>query len=331
MADEDSSVDIPVTDIDPELASAPVDTPAPPEQEWSSIREAASGLGVDLSQFQDDTEALKHLVERSREADEYRRRLEQEQEFAKYGREYLPYASEFSQWRAAQQQPKSEPDPYAIPQYNPNWDSQLTFNEETGEITPVAARGGSLETVQEFLKWRQWQQDFGRNPTKYLAPLVEKTATQKAEELVRREIASYVTRNEAQALVNNYADILYERDANGQVRFAGNQPVLSADGQYIQDLIKRSESWESLTPAQRQQQLVREVLELRRLARTQVTPESKKESFLRAAAAPSRASAGEAPLNSGVAGGPTKGSLYEQMIADMKANGFNPHDDLVGV
>lgn len=328
MADE--SEIIAAADIDPELSTQEVVTP-PTVEEWSSIREAATGYGADLSQFQDDQAALKHLVETSRAADEYRRQAEQQAELAKYGREYLQNAGEFQQWRSAQQQAKPEPDPYAIPQYNPLWDSQLTFDEATGEITPVAARGGTHKTVQDFLEFRQFQQDYARNPIKYIQPVVDRTATQKAQELVRQEIASYVSRQEAQSLVNNYADILYERDPTGQVRFVNGQPMLSQDGQYVQDLIKRSEGWEALTPSQRQQQLVREVLELRRFSRQQVTPESKKENFLRAAAAPSRASAGEAPLDSGIASGPSKNSLYEQMLVDMKANGFNPHDDLVGV
>ena len=144
--------------------------PAAPE--FQSIRDAAGGYEYDLSSYENDEDAFRHLIDRSRDYD-------RQQETIKH------YESLLAQQQVAPPEPAITPQPSAEqqpqwdwqpPAYNPMWLSQAQRNPDTGQLEPV--NGGTptqLAQLQNFLDYRANQMDkfWTEGPFQYMSPYID--------------------------------------------------------------------------------------------------------------------------------------------------------------
>ena len=305
-------------------------------QRSASLRDTAKQYGADLSQFQSDDDALKYLVEQAGQRQAIEARLREEQGLAKYGREYLSHAGEFQnflQSKQAQSQKQAEEKFWNPPEWDPAWLSKVTRGED-GKLVPLYDKGGSealIKKIYDYAEWRESTLDkFLHQGPEFLAPAIKKMAADQAREIVQSTLQEKMGELDARHFLAMNRDWLYEKDQNGSPLFGH----LSQQGKIFQESLRRAEELEKLTPAARSQQVA---MELMRLAGVQPGTQpglqpgqqpDKKTAFLKNAAqqtAPIATSATSSPT-SGIAQGPTKGSLYDQMVADLKANGYDLND-----
>lgn len=327
-------------------AEQPVEQPQeqpeqPAEQPAAtSIRDLASRYGVDLSEYQDDEAAVRHLAEQARAAREH-------QELAQYGQQFVQHAADGSwqdylAWKQQQQQSQQNPEEPKLwdpPEWNPSWLQQVR-QDESGNLVPDTQRGGTPETVakiQRYVSWRQDQQDkFWQDPFTYLKPFVENQAEQRARDLIRQELSQYGEQIDARHFITNNKDWLYRHDESGQVQYQDGRPVMSQEGQVFYNALQRvnDKNWSTADKqeyALEQLQLHRQMESLKRQ-----DPKARKEDELAQAAGyqpSSGATEHKTPdAQDNVASPQNPNASFAEMLrADLAAAGFDPNDELVKV
>ena len=251
MPDDIKPDDVDVEEQDSRLEDAPEITapvdeleddqePLAPESDVSAFRKAAQQYGADLSAFENDGDAIKALVEASQRATA----LEKMQP---YVQDYLQNQAEYQRFRQQPQQPPQAPvappagedEPPKFwngPEWNPQWLSMVRKDEETGQLLPDYAAGGTPEVaqkVQSFIQYRQDQQEqFWTDPFKYIEKFVDHRADERARELVQTELQRHGEQQEARQFISANREWLLQHDAQGQLQTnpATGAPVLSNEG-----------------------------------------------------------------------------------------------------
>ena len=335
QSDQTVDTDSPVIPAGDDTAQ-PVDGTAIVEESFQSIRDAATEFGADLSGFDDDEAALRHLVERSNS-------VSQNEELVGYGRQYLQHAGEFQQWQVERQAELAataaapaddEPKFWDAPDYNPLWLNQVELDPETGQMRPV--NGGTLETVQNLQRYtgyRQDQQDrfWREGPSAYMQPYLDhrdKAMESKLQGMVDHALG----RDRAQASASQFVEQNQEWLYNGNATDAQTgERQLSGDGQKFRGYL---EQFSGLEPA-KQQQYAMQLLEADRVLSGQQTPEKTREAenkkilMQKAGYSPdaNKTDTTKQPSSDGVAPPLEPGqSLKDLMTAEFQAAGITNED-----
>lgn len=319
-----------------EPSTSPVEAP----DEFQSIRDAASGFDYDLSSYDNDEAAFRHLVDRSKEFDrqaetirQYEQALQQQQ-IQIQNQPAQPATSPVEETPSWQWTP---------PPYNRSWLSQSERDPETGQLRPV--NGGSPSQnaqLQNFMDYRAENMDrfWTEGPHEYMKPYLEDRDTQQRESM-KEEFQKMIDASLGKQHANTEADRfltdnpwVYQRDANEQVirnTITGNQE-LSEEGKMFASHLAEAEQWGM--PAAHQQAYAMKMLEAHRTSTGEPATsagDKKKQEFVRAAAGmPAPAGGSETNLTPDVDGNvPPQNpalSLEDMLRQNLKAEGVTDKD-----
>lgn len=215
---------------------------APPPSAPAGFREQLRGLGVDLSSLPDDNAALAQVAALYQAAPQLR-------QLAAVGQQVYPFLSEFQAWReqqarAAQQPAQAPPSWWKAPDYDPRWQTQLTRDPATGQIIPV--QGADPAIVQKYHQWMEHRQTFldkfAQNPIDAIAPGIKELVQGMIQPMLQQTAQQQAEERRAEAIVQQNADWLHERDANGQpVRDQFGNRVLSVWGQRYAGYVQQAQ------------------------------------------------------------------------------------------
>ena len=209
-----------VTDADGEVVSSapsgmesgPSASQEPLAAEWQGVSDYARQLGVQLPA--DDHQALATLL------NAYQRSL-QPNFYEQFGRQLAPYADQVQQYlqhqRAMQQQQVPGRAPWQPPEWNPAWVNMVERDPATGML--YAKPGVNPQIAEKVQQYAEWRDQFLDDPAKTIQPLVE----HRAKELIQQEFATHRQTVEADNLVAENANWMFQADPNGV-------PMLHQDG-----------------------------------------------------------------------------------------------------
>lgn len=229
----------------PSQAPAPVAPPSPPSDaaqaptsDFVSIRDAAKGYGLDLSSFEDDESALRHLAGEIQ-------RGQQAQQLAQYGQVYLQHASDFERWQQERAKVKQTPEPkwWSPPEYNPGWEQFLARDAE-GNLVPKP--GAPPDLLQKVTAYHQYRRDFAdrllSDPEKTLEPLITQVATKIAQQHVNQNLGQYQDQVSARNFVEQNSSWLFQSGPDGRrLTDQRGQAVLTPLGSRFRDYVVEAE------------------------------------------------------------------------------------------
>ena len=195
-------------------------------QEWVGIRKAAEAAGYDLSKYEDDGEAFKHLLDQAKAAEETGRTAQQWQEVAQ--RLYQESQRQSTEAPTPAQEQDAPKPLWNPPEWNQNWLTQVE-RDESGNLVPT--NGGTMDTVakvQTYLQHRQDEQDrFWQDPYKYMEPYVERRIEDAISKGGKDIRAGWQEEYEAKQFIKD----------NGEWLFEGNSGALSEEGRIFQQAV----------------------------------------------------------------------------------------------
>lgn len=231
MSDEVDEVDVaPESEVEEsvgeiesgDLGGEPeVGSPEPTQQDqnhYAAFRNIPQFRGLD------DRQIAARLYETMQREQAASRALQQYQQLVPVVSEYLPNREAFQKWREAQQQSAApQPQQTQQPQQSqPGWwnppqikDSYKQYLVRDAEGREVIAEHAPLEAKAQLSEWMNYRADFARkfldNPEQALGPMVEQIASQRAAELVEKQITrqrqeQFVSRIEAENAEWLYSD-----------------------------------------------------------------------------------------------------------------------------
>jgi hypothetical protein len=206
-----------------------------------SFREYAKtqGLGslAGLASEQEAAErVLGQLIQLHNQNQQYQPLVQQYQQI-------VPRWSEFQKWeaqqaQAAQQKQQAPQKPlWEAPEYDPRW-QQMVRKDEYGNVIPV--NGAAPDLPQKIAKYNEFVRDkfssFMKDPAAFMEPLLEGAIQKRIDDKLGGYRQELEAKQSIQSFINDNADWLYERDANGQVVRAQNgQPLYSEYGRDLQN------------------------------------------------------------------------------------------------
>jgi hypothetical protein len=240
----------------PDLSASP-DVGATAQPEWRGIRDILPEHGFDNSQFADDQQAVKFLLEQTQRARQYEPYVQQVQQHWTAFQQYLAQQNK----PVAPAQPAETPKSYwdKPPEYDPQWASLVQRNEQGQLVAIPGAQPDLPQKVQAYAKWREQQlskllQDpveatWGGIEQKLgdvIKPLQEQIQQLKAER-VKESVNRYVLDN---------AQYLFQFDQNtGKplIDPTTGQPAFSPYGQAFSHYLNQAEQLGIPSTAQREQ------------------------------------------------------------------------------
>lgn len=219
--------------IDPGLASA-AQTQTQAAAAGMSVRDFLRGQGLDLSHLQDDHAALSHLTLAYRQAQEAQRWAPYAQQYAQHQEAFQNY---LRQQQAQMQQPQAAQSWWKAPEFDPAWRHQMQRNSVTGQLEPIP--GAPADIVDKYHAAVQHQQKFldkfAFDPMGAIKPGIEEVAQQIAMQVVQQHLGQFQQRSQAEQLINQNADWLYQKDQGGNFVYGPSyqrtgKPELSQTG-----------------------------------------------------------------------------------------------------
>lgn len=256
----------------------------PAQEEFQSIRDAAGGLGYDLSSYETDESALQHLTDRSKEFD-------RQAETIRHYEQLLQQQQQPAQPQETQTQPDVPDWKWQPPPYNQSWLNQAERDPESGHLRPInGGSPGQVAQLQNFMDYRADQMDrfWTQGPHEYLKPYFDEqmaASTESIKEEVQRMIDASLGSQRAATEADMFLESnpwVYQRDANDQVvrnTITGNQE-LSEEGKMFAGYLKKAEEG-GASPAF-QKEYAMDMVERHRSQAPK--GDAKKQDFLRAAA-----------------------------------------------
>lgn len=297
----DGSGDLPL----PASAETPSEEPQDSQSdEVPSLRDAASHLGYDVSNFEDDESALTHLITQARNAEQQQKQLAQ-----------------YQQLMAAQQQAQSPQQPaeqeaplWNPPEFNPVWLTQVQRDEQ-GNLVPAA--GGSQETVNKVLQWAQYRQEqqdkFWNNPYEYIRPFVENVAKQQTQHGLETTQDTLT----AQQLIDKNSDWIYEGDPNNR-KFTPEGELFYRAAQQLPNATPKQQFDYAMTQVEKAR-MQRELEQLKAQQQSSEAHEQKKKAAVNSPKPNSSGTFQQLEQNPDL-------TLQERMMAAFKANGIESID-----
>ncbi len=197
------------------------------QAQWRSIRDAAQQYGYDLSQYQDDSAALAHLVEaarRSKEANYY----------AQLGQAIAPHYQQLQAFMQQQSQPKQAERPaWQPPEFDQRWLALVERDSATGVF--LAKPGVNPAIADRVNEYVQWSDRFSQNPTQIIEPLVADRVKAEVQEAVRAQVAEMQRQQAVNQIVQRNSEWLYQHNGGVPVRDPQGRPIPTPAGAaYIQ-------------------------------------------------------------------------------------------------
>lgn len=316
---------------------------APAAAATPGIREMLRNFGVDIN-VPDDQAAMRELANMYRQQGDLR-------QLAGYGQQYLQHADQFQAYQRQQEdarraeEAKRQQSWFQAPPYDPSWASKLTRDPNTGQIGVIPGNDPSL--AQKYLAWTEHQRGFmdklAQDPIGTIRPGIEQVAREVASQMIQQQLGGYQEQNAAEQFVRQHSEWLHERDASGGLVIdqRTGRPALSQMGQRFGSYVQEAANLGLRDVAAQQKYAMSGVQRDYAIARLsqgmqQQTPpadpaQAARDGFLRQAAGERAAPA--APPGAGVNGQqpppqPGNRGLMDQMLADMRAAGFQPGQQL---
>jgi hypothetical protein len=206
MATEEPVDDTPVDDV-PESAAPPADVAeapeSPPASPWDSLKE------LPVFQGKPDEEIAAGVRQAIEREHALQHQLRQYQQIVPIASEYLSNRELYERWKASQVAPAAPPEQTAEeqgwwnpPQIREAYKQYLVKDENGREIIAPEAPLDARHALSEYQAYRaEFAKKFLENPEETLAPMVAKVAEQRAQELIRQQLArrdeeQFVTRVE---------------------------------------------------------------------------------------------------------------------------------------
>ncbi len=204
---------------DPNLAAV-TRQQAQAEQQAQTIREAAAFYGLDLSQFEDDSQAFAHLVQQAQQA-------RQANYYAQLGQQIAPHYAQVQQYlqqQQAQAQPKAERPAWEAPEFDERWMSLVDKDPNTGVyVAKLGVNTAFAEKVQAYADHvDKGTTTLARSPMDAPAPLIESVA----QKLIEDRFGKAQETHQAQQIIAESESWLYATDAQGR-------RLVSADGKHM--------------------------------------------------------------------------------------------------
>lgn len=330
------------------VANLPQGTGQPQAQQAATVRDVLRTMyGVDFgNSFQDDHQVLAHLAQVYQQA-------QQNHQLVQYGQQYLQHAPQFNSWLAQQQaaqkqQQAQSQEWWKAPEFDQSW-TQKIVRDQNGALQVVPGADPSI--LPRYMAWVDHQRGFmdnlAKDPIKTLQPGLEQLIDQRAQQLIEQKLGGYQQQNEAKAFVEQNSQWLHQRNQQGQVLIdqRTNMPALSPAGQRFLAYVQEGEQMGLNTQGQQRYAmglLQRDVMhaqyaqgqqQAQQGQQRQVDPaQAAKDAFLsgvqgqqgaRPAPPPGNANGQPAPMGQGA------GALFQGLMADMAANGFQPGQTVV--
>jgi hypothetical protein len=201
---------------------------------YQSVRDALATYGYDIrNQYQDDHQALQHLVSLARQAQE-------QSQLLPYAQQYLQHAPQFQQWLQAQRQQKlaqeqQQQNWWKAPEYDPSWQNKIVRDPQTGELKTLP--GSSPDLIQKYLAWADHQRSFldkfSQDPISAIRPGIEQLVQEQAAKIVQQQLHHYQEQTLARQVLNQHAEWMYERGQDGNVRLS---PMGRRYGEYVNQI-----------------------------------------------------------------------------------------------
>jgi hypothetical protein len=208
---------------------------------YLSVRDALANYGLDVrQQFQDDHQALQHLVGVAQQ-------WQQAQQMLPYAQQYMRHAGQFQQWMAQQQQAAQQAQTqqqswWKAPEYDPSWSQKLMRDPQTGEIKALPGQDPSI--VGKYLAWvdhqRGFMDKFAQDPIGAIRPGIEQLVREQAQQLIQQHLGQFQERSLAQQVLQQNADWMY--DQSGPINPQTGMPPLTPLGRQYAQYIFRAES-----------------------------------------------------------------------------------------
>lgn len=196
--------------IQAQAPPAATQTPAQ-QQAMVGLREAVRTYGLDLSQFQDDAQALSHLVRLAQSNDYY----------ANLGRAMQPHQDVIRQAIAQRNQPQPQAQSQRQPWERPEFDQRWLNFVERGEDGIIRAKAGVDPSIANKVQsYYDWVNGFAQDPLSVLEPYLEHrmgSVPDQVEQIVNQRLAAMQEQQAVQNTLAQRADILYQRDTQGNI------------------------------------------------------------------------------------------------------------------
>lgn len=218
------------------LGTQPAATGAGTAQQQQSLRDLAKRLGyAQAEQHGDDHTFFSQLLLQAQQTSQLQAQLQQAQQYARAGQEYLQHRSEFQRFQEEQRrraQPEEKPW-FKAPEYDPGWRAKLTRDPQTGEIRAIP--GAPPDLVGKYLSAVEHRENFldkfAFDPVGAIKPGIEEVVRSIAADLVKQQLGQYQATQAATQIIKQNESWLYAKDGQGQVRYAATgQPELSPAG-----------------------------------------------------------------------------------------------------
>jgi hypothetical protein len=188
-----------------------------------------------------DQQIAVHLYETMQREQAQSRALQQYQQLIPVHSDYMANREAFQQWKQAQQAP-AQPQQQQQPQQpeQPSWwnppkikDQYRQFLTRDAEGREVIAEHAPLEAKAQLGEWMNYRADFARkfldDPAATLGPMVEQVASQKAAELVEKQVTQQRQQSFVKEIEAKNAEWLYSDPENR---------VASREGAIVQKYIE---------------------------------------------------------------------------------------------
>lgn len=224
VADQPVEESPPVENTAPEQEVAstvdqPVPSPAEQPSVWSAFRALPDFKGQEDAAI---AQSLYETMERERGA---QKALAQYQQLIPYANEYLRHRDDFEAFLANRngqvqqqsptpvQQPAQEQSWWNPPELKETYKRFLVRDENGREVVSEDAPPEARLAIEDFMQYRaDFAQKFLANPEEALGPMVEKVATQRAQELLENTLSDRDNEAYVNSLEQDNADWLYEED-----------------------------------------------------------------------------------------------------------------------
>lgn len=201
-------------DVGQAEAAAPEAAPQQAENYYAPFRNVPQFRGMD------DRQIAARLYETMHREQAATRALQQYQELVPLVSEYLPQREAFQKWREAQAAPPQMQPQQAAPTPQQSWwnppqikDTYRQFLVRDAEGREVISEHAPLEAKAQLSEWMNYRADFARkfldNPEQTLGPMVEQIASQRATELVQKQITQQRQEQFVQSIEAENAAWLY--------------------------------------------------------------------------------------------------------------------------
>jgi hypothetical protein len=299
---------------------------------------AASGSGISAAQSP-ATQALAGQQQPATGAVDYQRQYEAAQQelarlqpFARIGYQTWQQQQQAAQQPTSPAAPAKPQNPFGLPEFDHGLLQFIKRDPSSGQL--VVDPGAPPDTLARYQaytqKFQEVQPQFWADPMKFLGPQIQQIAQQIAQQQVQQHLGGYQEQVQARTILEQNADWLYAKDAQGQRQFQTdpmtNQtaPVLSPYGQVYARYVKEAGDL-GITSAAKQNQYATAMLQnaihnarMQQQAGAQ-TGQQNAAAFLATAAA----NAASPPPPAAVVNPPvvTSMTLRERMKQNFQANG----------